>query len=211
MIRLAVKVPTDIAVAVSGGCDSMSALEFLRLGGRKVEALYFDHGTPHGSDAREWIKEYCENRKIQLTVGSISSSKPRGESEEAWWRKERYSFLEEASQGREVVLGHHLDDAIENWIMTSIRGNPEVIPPRRGRFIRPLLLTRKESIKSWARSRGVPWIEDPSNAVDVHDRNFVRNSIVPQAFRLNPGLDKVVRKKIELLRGLEAADDGRKA
>jgi len=47
--------------------------------------------------------------------------------------------------------------------------------------------------------------------VDVHDRNFVRNSIVPQAFRLNPGLDKVVRKKIELLRGLEAADDGRKA
>ena len=174
----------------------MAALEFLRLGKRRVHALHFDHGTEHGKEARDWVESYCESRGIPLTVGRVSGVPAKGGSVEAWWREQRYSFLECSSPFQLIVTAHHLNDAVENWLMTAIRGNPEVIPPQRGRFIRPFIATHKADLESWARSRGVPWLTDPTNAEEIHDRNYIRKNVVPHALTLNPGIDKVIRKKV---------------
>ena len=41
MIRLACKIPIEVVLACSGGRDSMSALEFLVRGKRRITVAYF--------------------------------------------------------------------------------------------------------------------------------------------------------------------------
>jgi tRNA(Ile)-lysidine synthase len=97
------------------------------------------------------------------------------------------------------VTGHHLGDAIETWIFTSLHGESKLIPYSRGNVIRPFLITPKEEIRDWASRRGLSWIEDESNSDPKYMRNLIRMAIVPEALKVNPGLGKVIRKKYELL------------
>ena len=51
MIKLLGNIPNRVAVAVSGGPDSMAALNFYQNNGRReVLALYFNHGTEHAAE-----------------------------------------------------------------------------------------------------------------------------------------------------------------
>jgi len=184
----------------------MAALNFLRNNGRRnVSAIYFNHGTKHGSEAEAFVKAYCSSQSIPLALGRVSGPCPKGESKEAFWRTERYAFFKRVHYSddfqkhylRPIVTCHHLDDQVETWLFTSMHGNPRLIPYQRDYFIRPFLLTRKNYLEKWAESRGVPHIFDPSNNdTDNYMRNFIRHEVVPKALRVNPGLHKVVKKKI---------------
>ena len=57
-------------------------------------------------------------------------------------------------------------------------------------------MTEKISIRRYAEKHNISWIEDPSNSGTHYMRNYVRKNIVPHALRVNPGLRKVLRKKI---------------
>jgi tRNA(Ile)-lysidine synthase len=98
-----------------------------------------------------------------------------------------------------VVTGHHLGDAIETWIFTSLHGDSKLIPYSRGNVIRPFLITPKEEIRSWASRRNLTWIEDESNIDPRYMRNRIRMHIVPEALKVNPGLGTVIRKKYEAM------------
>jgi tRNA(Ile)-lysidine synthase TilS/MesJ len=89
-----------------------------------------------------------------------------------------------------------LDDSVENWIFTALNGQPRLIPYSRDYVIRPFLVVRKVELISWCNSKGVPYLIDPSNSDVKYARNRIRNLIVPQAEMINPGIYKVVRKKI---------------
>ena len=185
MIKLVHKIPVKVAVAVSGGRDSMACLDFLRSGKKEITALHFNHGTSHAIDAENQVKEYCEKWKIPLLIGRISETPGNGQSMEDFWRKQRYSWFE--STGFEVIVTcHHLDDAIEWWVMTSLRGNPKLIPTQRDNFIRPFLLTSRSELKSWALRKEVPWAEDPSNDDTGYDRNYIRHTMMPHILRVRP-------------------------
>lgn len=218
MIKLLGTVPSSVCVAVSGGLDSMAALNFIRNNGkRKVVALHFNHGTEHGFDAEEFVSDYCNKKEIPLVSSRISRSIAKGESKEAYWRSERYNFFNNwISEGSfsdsaktllkdgsidcfyraPIVTCHHLNDAVETWIFTSLHGNPNLIPYKRGSFIRPFLLSTKDDLVNWALKKGVPYIVDPSNQDTSYMRNLIRLEIVPKAIKVNPGLNKVVKKKI---------------
>jgi tRNA(Ile)-lysidine synthase len=96
-----------------------------------------------------------------------------------------------------VITCHHLDDAVEWWLFSSIHGTGKIIPCERPPFIRPFLLTRKETLKSWNIRKEVPWIEDPSNNKKEFMRNYIRHELVPRVLNVNPGIHKVVAKKIK--------------
>ena len=64
MIQLLGKIPDSITVAVSGGPDSMAALDFLNNGKRRVSVLYFNHMTEHGQVAKKFVRNYCLQRGI---------------------------------------------------------------------------------------------------------------------------------------------------
>lgn len=205
MLKILGKIPEIIAVACSGGPDSMAAINFLHnRGKRKVIALYFNHGTSHGDQAEAFVREYCNKIGIELVVGKISREKGAKESPEEFWRNERYSFFDNQVCRLSSIYGvkvnmvtcHHLDDSVENWIFTALNGQPRLIPYSRDYVIRPFLVVRKAELISWCNSKGVPYLIDPSNSDVKYARNRIRNLIVPQAELINPGIYKVVRKKI---------------
>ena len=195
MFKLLVNIPKKVNIALSGGIDSMVALDFINTSKREVTALYFNHGTTHGENSQSFIEDWCKRKGVNLKIGRISGEIPKGESKEAFWREQRYSFLE-ASADAPVITAHHLDDVIETWIFSSLHGNPKLIQSSRGIFIRPFLLCEKKSIIDWAKRKNVEWIDDPSNDDTKFMRNLIRHNIVPQALMVNPGLPKVLRKKL---------------
>ena len=196
MIKLAHKIPIKVAIAVSGGRDSMVCLDFLRCGKKEITVLHFNHGTKHAVEAEVKVKEYCAKWEIPLFIGRISGEPEQGQSMEDFWRKQRYSWFE--STGFETIITcHHLDDAIEWWIMTSLKGNPKLIPAKREQFIRPFLLTTRETLKNWAERKHVEWAEDPSNGDTDYDRNYIRHTMMPHVLRINPGIQKTVTKLLE--------------
>lgn len=191
------KLPHECYVACSGGADSMAVVDFLLRGKKGVTLLHFDHGTQHGQEAREFISTYAETNRIPLHVGRVRDSRSRqGRSLEEWWRDERYLFFSQF-QDKPVITCHHLDDVVEWWVISSLRGEGKLIPYRRDNIIRPFLLTRKEALLSWCKRKGVPYIEDPSNEEEDCDRNFVRHTLLPQCLRINPGIHKTLAKKLK--------------
>jgi len=195
MIKLLGNVPNKIAIAVSGGPDSMAALDFLSRGQRKILVLHFNHGTSHAKDAERCVYEYCVSKDIPCVVGNISRDKYKSESQEEYWRNERYSFFSNYYDFK-IITCHHLDDAVETWIFTSLHGNSMLIPYKRDNFIRPFLSTRKDDFVEWCHNKDVPFVIDPSNSDETYMRNFIRYTLLPNALTVNPGLHKVVKKKV---------------
>jgi tRNA(Ile)-lysidine synthase len=195
MIKLLGNIPNTVAIAVSGGPDSMAALDFLSRGKRSVLALYFNHGTEHAKDAERLVSEYCGIKNIPYSVGNISRDKYKNESQEEYWRNERYSFFSNWCNYK-IITCHHLDDAIETWIFTSLHGNPMLIPYKRDNFIRPFLASRKSKLIDWCDNKNVPYVIDPSNMDEAYMRNFIRRTLLPNALTVNPGLHKVIRKRV---------------
>ena len=196
MIKLLGKVPDAVYVACSGGPDSMAALSFLKNSRRDVRVAHFDHGTLHADAARKFVVEFCKKNKIKYVLGTVQRKRLSSESREEYWRNERYRFFEELEWP--VVTGHHLDDVAEWWVFTSLHGEPKLTPYRNGSVIRPFLMTQKKELTAWIKNRDVPYVNDPTNKNLAYMRNLIRHRIMPQCLKVNPGLSKVLRKKLAL-------------
>lgn len=197
MIKIQGDIPHQVGVAVSGGVDSMAALDFLRRR-HAVTAYCFDHGTEYGAQAAALVAEYCARHNVPLRWGQISQAeRPKGKSWEEHWRDERYVWFK--SQPDEIVMAHHLDDCVEEWAFTACHSaESRVIPYRHVNVFRPFRLNRKEEFVRWAERHGVPWLEDPSNGEPGlrFTRTFIRWFLVPNMLRVNPGLHKTVKKHV---------------
>ncbi len=198
MLRFMGKLPRKCTIAFSGGIDSVAIADFLMNGKRDITLAFFHHGTVNSERAIGFVEKFAQERKLELKVGRLGCEKPKGVSPEEFWRNERYSFL--GSVGEPVITGHHLGDAIETWIFTSLHGESKLIPYSRGNVIRPFLVSPKDEIKSWVAKRNLSWIEDESNSDPKYMRNHIRMNIVPEALKVNPGLGKVLKKKYEMLK-----------
>lgn len=195
MIHILGEIPRRIAVAVSGGVDSMAALDFLRRS-RDVEVLHYNHGTGKYADkATELVRDYCSTHGLFCTIGWNKDEMPADVSAEAWWREQRYKFFEGATT-LPVITAHHLGDAVENWIFTSLHGNPFLIPQARGQYLRPFLATEKNAFESWCKRKHVPYVTDPSNIDTKYRRNYIRHVMMPHVETINPGIKKVIKKKL---------------
>jgi tRNA(Ile)-lysidine synthase len=197
MFKILGTIPKKVNIALSGGVDSMVMLDFICKGRNPedVTALYFNHNTEYGGRCEVFLRDFCERKNIELKVGRLTSAIPSGASKEAFWRDARYSFLESESTAP-VITAHHLNDVMETWIFSSLHGQSKLIKHQRGIFIRPFLLVEKEEILSWAQRKSVEWLDDPSNHDTKFMRNFIRHELMPKALQVNPGLPKVLRKKL---------------
>ena len=70
------------------------------------------------------------------------------------------------------------------------------MPYRRNHIIRPFRLTRKRDLRLWADLKQVPYIEDDSNKELCYNRNYIRHKMMPHVLKVNPGIHKVVAKKV---------------
>ncbi len=195
MIRILGAVPQKVSIAVSGGVDSMAVLDFLRRT-REVTVLHFNHGTgAHADKATRLVKEYADKHNLQSKFGWNTDLMPEGVSSEAWWRKKRYDWFE-TTTNLPIITAHHLGDVVENWIFTSLNGNPFLIPHKRDQYIRPFLSTDKDDLIKWCTRKGVPFVEDVTNVDTRYRRNYIRHVMMPHVEQINPGIKKTIKKKI---------------
>ena len=195
MIKVLGKIPKgEFGLACSGGVDSMAIANFLVNGGYNPHILYFNHNTEHGDLAQKFVTEYCQKHNLKLTTGRTDLT-PKSNKEKIW-SDLRYEFFSKFDFP--VITCHHLDDCVETYIFSCLRGFQSVIPYSKGNVIRPFLLNEKSQFYKWCETKRVPFIEDESNKCVDYSRNRIRHNIVPDAILVNPGLKTVVRKMISL-------------
>ncbi len=184
----------EFGLACSGGVDSMAILDFLVNGRYNPNVLYFNHNTKHGDEAEKFITKYCNDKGLNLIIGR-TDIKPTSNKEKQW-SDARYKFFSEFDYP--VMTCHHLDDCVETYIFTCLRGFQSVIPYRKDNVIRPFLLNEKSVFEDWCKRKDVPFIEDDSNKCLDFSRNRIRHNIVPEALSISPGLKGIVKKMIKL-------------
>jgi len=192
MIKLFTPLPRSLTVAFSGGIDSVAAVDFLRRS-HVVTCAFFHHRTENSTKAHQFVTQFCQERNLSLVVGILYKDKPKNKSIEEHWRDERYKFFDNFGT---VVTAHHLDDCIETYLFSAMHGEPKLIPMTRKNVIRPFLTTSKLDFFNWVMRKDLPFCHDTSNDDDKYMRNYIRKHVVPHAFKVNPGIDKVIKKKL---------------
>lgn len=194
MIHILGEIPQEVTIACSGGPDSMAVLDFLS-NSRPVNVLFFNHDTETSHRSEAVVKEFCKKKRIPLSIGNITRQRHKKESLEEYWRNERLRFYQETDG--EIITAHNLDDVVETWIFSSIHGKPSLIPFRYKNVVRPFLLTQKRTLLSWCIRKEVPFYVDLSNYdIASFPRARIRNVIVPEILKINPGIYKVVKKML---------------
>lgn len=193
MIKLLFPLSKKLTIALSGGVDSVAITDFLS---RKhnVSCAFFHHGTENSERAFTFVNNFCKERNLSLTIGYLKTEKNKKQSQEEFWRDERYKFL---SQFETVITGHHLDDVVETYVWSSMHGTSKLIPTVRNNVLRPFLTTRKTEFVNWCVRKNIDWCEDTSNADIKYTRNLIRRELLPIALKVNPGLHTTVKKLVE--------------
>jgi tRNA(Ile)-lysidine synthase len=196
-----------IAVAFSGGVDSTALAHLLnrqrrRLGGLRL--LHVDHGLQAAS--ADWARHCARTARgwrVPLVALEAAIERKRGESPEAAARAARYALLARAMHADEVlVTAQHRDDQAETLLLQLFRGAgvaglaamPVLAPFGPGRIARPLLDTSRAQLLEYARSRGLRWIDDPTNDQTVFARNFLRHRVMPAIRERWPGVDQALAR-----------------
>jgi tRNA(Ile)-lysidine synthase len=187
-----------VAVALSGGMDSMVLLDALASRGAPhclhLSAIHVHHGISANADAwSSFCAEQCASRNVAFTLHRLALERRSGQSLEAVARRARYRALTAADVDI-VALAHHAEDQAETLLLQLLRGSgPRGISAmpayRAGRpaLLRPFLALPRRLLADYARARGVAWVEDESNADPRHKRNALRNEIAPRLAEHFPG------------------------
>lgn len=177
--------PPTVAVAVSGGADSLALVlladEWARARGGCAVALTVDHGLrPESAREAGRVAGWMAARGIGHCVLTWAGPKPATGLQEAA-RTARYALLAAWCARRGVLhllLAHHADDQRETAALRAARGSgPDGLAAMAAireldavRLLRPLLDLPKSALEATCRARNQDWIVDPSNA----DPRFAR-------------------------------------
>ncbi len=171
-----------IAIAVSGGPDSMVLCHLLAQVFPNITALIVDHGLRPESQSEALLTQ--KRLKIPSTILTWSGPKPLTRIQESA-RHARHSLLQNWCQEQGILYlctAHHLDDQWETLYMryrqaSGPRGMQGILPVSFrpfGALIRPLLSYQKDEILEYARIHEIPYITDPSNLKATYERGQIR-------------------------------------
>lgn len=199
MLTFNQKIPTDVPVklAFSGGVDSLVLAHFLHRR-KNVTLCHFHHGCQYSNAIAEGCKQKASDLNLPIIIGRIQNERKDGQSLEDYWRRERYRFLY-SCPGNIVLTAHHLNDAVETWVFSSMHGEGKLIKPVQdiaGQYlIRPLLKTPKREFEAYALKHKLVAVDDPYNRELNLTRNHIRKVMMPHILKINPGIEKTILKK----------------
>jgi tRNA(Ile)-lysidine synthase len=189
-----------LCVAYSGGLDSgalLAALAALRAReGFALRAVHVDHGIQPQSAA--WARAARRRARalgVACALLKLKIEPGRGESLEAAAREARYRALAaELARDELLLTAHHQEDQLETVLLALLRGSGvrglaamhAVTPWAQRLLLRPLLPVSRAQLERYARARALDWSEDPSNADERFDRNYLRRAVVPLICRRWP-------------------------
>ena len=182
---------SDVAVAVSGGADSMALLlltaQWAKANNSNVTALSIDHGLRAESEAEvHQVAQWCKAHSIKHHILSWRPENLTSAVQEQA-RNARYELLASWCKTHHVhylLTAHHRDDQTETLFFRLARGSgldglaciqPSVPLQHEVALLRPLLAIAKSRLVATLESIRQPWIEDPSNQKLDYTRNYIRS------------------------------------
>ena len=180
----------SVAVAVSGGPDSMSLLflvnAFIKYKKGKLMALIVDHRIRKNSkEEAKFISTYLDNNKINSQILTANKDKVSKKSmNEA--RNNRYNLLTNFCIKNNILhlfIAHHKDDNLETFLNRKIAGSDfyglksisDLSLYNKVLIIRPLLNLSKETLLDFNKINKIEYINDPSNFNLDYTRPTIRN------------------------------------
>ncbi|WP_340646665.1 tRNA lysidine(34) synthetase TilS [Phenylobacterium sp.] len=220
--RLLIASPAPIAVALSGGGDSLvltlMAADWARAHGRRLMIFTVDHRLRAESSA--WTQA-CAAIAARLGAAfqalAWEGAKPVTGLPAAA-RAARHRLIADAARragARVVLMGHTASDRLEAAAMREAGattpspwewGPSPAWPEGRGVFLlRPLLTRTRAELRAWLTERGETWIEDPANEDPRFARTRARAGLTGMesdevTFRLD--LSRFASASIELAGGM---------
>ena len=186
------EVKEDLAVAVSGGPDSL-ALAYLTkcysLKNRiKVKYYIVNHKLRKESSLEaKIVKKVLRKINVQCTILNWNGEKP-SKNIQAIARDKRYSLLVNECKKNNIkylLLGHHLNDLFENFLIRIVRGsglNGLISFSKNTKYrnqninvMRPLLNLEKKDLLYISNEVFSFFVKDPSNINEDYKRTRIRN------------------------------------
>jgi len=207
--------PSSIAVALSGGLDSMVLLHLAHqaasAAGLPLFAFHVHHGLSPNADA--W-RAHCADAAAALGVpfDHRDVMVEKGKSGvEAAARKQRYAALGEMCRAHGVDLlltAHHLDDQAETVLLQLMRGSgpaglsgmdasnraPTLLGDECLVMARPLLAVARAELEAFAAAQQIAWVEDESNSDPRYARNALRHQVMPVLAQAFPGFQRRIAR-----------------
>ncbi|MFM7206410.1 MAG: tRNA lysidine(34) synthetase TilS [Planctomycetaceae bacterium] len=186
-----------VAVAVSGGADSMALLHALRRlapsgrEGRLVVAHVEHDLRAAAADDREFVAAAAARQGLPFDCRRVFVTEDDGhEGLEGRGRRLRYAALVEMAHQhgcRHVAVAHTADDQAETILHRLLRGTGvsglagmrPVRPLSPGvALVRPMLGIRRRDPRAFLKAIGESWREDPTNDDRSHARNLLRHEVL---------------------------------
>lgn len=191
-----------LCIAYSGGLDSTVLLHatiaaLRHLGRYSLFAVHIDHQLQAAAQA--WA-DHCTAHARELGVECVVRQVQvivEDDGIEAAARRARYAALRQLLEpGTTLLTAHHADDQLESMLLALARGAgvtglaamPTCQRFAAGWHARPLLEFTRAEIAAWAHDHQLRWIEDPSNAGEHFDRNYLRHAVLPLLYRRWPAV-----------------------
>ena len=194
----------SFAVAVSGGPDSLSlaflAKCFSLINKVKVNYFIVNHKLrKESSKEAKYVSNLLKKIDIKCKILSWNGKKPAN-NVQAVAREKRYQLLANECKRNKInnlLVGHHLDDVLENFIIRLTRGSGlkglisfnkrTKYKSENLKILRPLLDSNKEDLVFISKKVFKSYINDPSNRNEDFKRIRVRKLL--QSLE-KEGLDK---------------------
>lgn len=207
----------NIAVAVSGGSDSL-ALCFLfnklvKECGGNFCCVTIDHQLRRESSSEaQKVNEILSYHNIKHYIIPWVGEKPKANIQENA-RIARYKLLADFCKQHSIgylATGHQKNDQAENFIIRiehgsgiyGLSGIPQMTEINGVSVIRPLLKFSKDELQSFLMAEEIKWIEDPSN----QNEHFARARIRKVLNQHPEFIDKIATASINLSRAKEVVE-----
>jgi tRNA(Ile)-lysidine synthase len=193
-----------IGVAVSGGADSVVLLNVLqRLRSQFAAELFVLHVNHHlrgaeSDDEEAFVRSLAASLGLSITVADCIPPPGNLEQEARLARRQFFLSCMRQQDLQKVALGHTRSDQAETVLFRLLRGSglaglAGMQPVTADGLIRPMLTLGRAEIRQWAKTEGMEWREDSSNADPVFTRNRLRQETIPRLTEIyNPSLEKIL-------------------
>lgn len=176
-----------LAVAVSGGVDSVCLLCWLADMGLRPIALHVNHGLRDVAAAEaQYVQKLCAARGVECHVFEWTGNKP-STGLEAAARTARYKMMTDFCRENNVdalLVAHQADDQIETFLMNLGRGSGlsglaamRPVSVRDGvKIVRPLLNVWRHELKQYCDDNGIKYCTDAMNSDIKYTRVRIRQN-----------------------------------
>lgn len=182
-------------VSLSGGVDSMVVLHALMSLPKQhtIVAYHLDYGNRIESKREaEFLKRYCEIHGVNLTIEKMAvtrDSMPRSQYEKITKSKRFDGYkdiIERYGMNTGVLLGHHMDDVVENIFNNIMKNNHtddlQILKTSNVidgvNIMRPFLSFKKDVMFSFAMEYNIPYFKDTTPSWSC--RGKMRRRVFPE-------------------------------